>query len=68
MGLTSLDMPKILEDYTHVLPQSDINANLWSVFTAELQGLGSRVADRNLNRVRPFRTFDVSVIETAIGI
>lgn len=68
MGLTSLTMPKIVEDYTHILPKSDINDHLWHGFTSSLLEFGERVIKRNLKRVREFQTFLPFLVETGIGI
>ena len=68
IALTSLEMPKILEDYTHVFESSPINDSIWHELQEKLLSLGHRIQERNKKRARPFRTFDPRFIETAIGI
>jgi hypothetical protein len=67
ISLTSLEQPKIWEDYSHLMldPAAE---QLWHGFSAELRAFDLVVADRNQHRSREFAVFDVDKIETAVGI
>ena len=67
MEATSLPQPKLLDDYTHVLRRPGDKAR-WLVFQEELAAFGKVVDSRNANRTRPFRSFDMDVVEVSIGI
>lgn len=67
MALTSMEQPKIYEDYTHLFLDEKSKA-LWRGFTKELRVLDGEVERRNTLRTRKFLAFDIDRIETAVGI
>eukprot|EP01061_Rhynchopus_euleeides_P045449 TRINITY_DN8158_c0_g2_i1.p1 TRINITY_DN8158_c0_g2~~TRINITY_DN8158_c0_g2_i1.p1 ORF type:complete len:249 (+),score=105.24 TRINITY_DN8158_c0_g2_i1:79-747(+) len=67
MEATSLAQPKLLDDYTHLLPAED-DKQRWRDFQTNLAAFQSRVDGRNANRARLFRSFDLRVVEISIGI
>jgi len=69
MMATSLEQPRIMEDYTHLF-DDDASKGLWRGFTEGLRQVGARVAQRNAGpgRRRPFLSFATDRIETAVSI
>jgi len=67
MATTGLEMPKIIEDYTHMF-EGEKPKQMWRDLTERLHALGVKVDQRNTKRRRPFTVFDSKSIETAIGI
>jgi len=67
MAFTSMEQPKITEDYTHLFLDAE-SKQRWLDFTATLRTFDGVVAERNERRSRKFRVFEVDRIETAVGI
>ena len=67
MTSTSMEQPKIVDDYTHMFDDAPSKA-AWSRFTVGLRVVGQRVEQRNKHRRRPFLSFATDRIETAISI
>lgn len=66
-ALTSLEQPKLLDDYTHMFPE-EADKQIWRDFQTNLTAFGQRVNDRNTQRARPFKSYDVEYMEVSIGI
>jgi len=64
---TSKEQPRILEDYTHMF-DDQASKQLWRNLVTDLTALNGTVASRNLNRRRPFRSFQTSTMETGVSI
>lgn len=67
MATTGLEMPTILEDYTHMFLDAPAQ-QMWLKLSADLRQLGRTVNTRNQGRSRPFTVFDSEHIETSVGI
>lgn len=67
MTSTSMEQPKIVEDYTHMFDDEESKAT-WRRFTDNLRAVGARVDQRNAGRPRPFLSFATARIETAVSI
>jgi len=67
MAFTSMEQPKITEDYTHLFLDAE-SKQRWLDFSASLRNFDGVVAERNKHRTRKFRVFEVDRIETAVGI
>jgi len=66
-ALTSLEQPLISEDMSHIFLDAE-DKQMWSDFTTALGTLDKQVDARNAQRERPFRSFDVDVMEAGVGI
>ena len=67
MMSTSIEQPRVTEDYTHLFPDQP-SKNLWTALSANLTAYDAVVKARNQQRARPFRAFEPLRIETAISI
>merc|ERR1711959_327717 len=71
MALTAHEQPRILDGYSHMFLDSDAE-KIWTDFEDDLRAVGDAVDASNQARIaagkRPFRVFEVSEIETAVGI
>eukprot|EP01061_Rhynchopus_euleeides_P020068 TRINITY_DN3280_c0_g4_i1.p1 TRINITY_DN3280_c0_g4~~TRINITY_DN3280_c0_g4_i1.p1 ORF type:complete len:592 (+),score=194.63 TRINITY_DN3280_c0_g4_i1:194-1969(+) len=64
---TAFPQPKLMDDFTHLFPE-EADKQRWVEFQADLQEFKERVAARNSNRARMFRSFDMDVMEVSVGI
>lgn len=69
-AVTGLAQPALLEDFTHLAPDTHREAAvaLMRRFNAELRALSEEVAARNAAREVAFGTFDPSVLEPSVGV
>jgi len=67
MQTTSLEQPKLMDDYQHVFKDKKAKA-AWRNFHKDLKAFGKRVDQRNEKRERKFKSFDMRYVEVSIGI
>jgi hypothetical protein len=66
-AMTSNEQPKLLGDYTHLF-RDEPSKYMWRTFQANLTMFQTRVAVRNTGRHRPFRSFDLDLVEICVGV